>query len=152
LHHPNNVCPYFTQLKVCGRTVERFHQEAILNIYSEQIALNTSATSASKITDIKLAVDIIKSLPTDLQRTFPNLSGQLNTMVHNMHSLLKSNDQHLREYIQKTKEHLQTVQRTQEMLQEYGSDEEKKLQKRVIDSINDRLEKLQKLQALFGDD
>jgi len=73
-------------------------------------------------------------------------------MVHNMHSLLKSNDQHLKEYIQKTQEHLQTVQRTQEMLQEYGSDEEKKLQKRVNDSVNDRLEKLQKLHALFGDD
>ena len=121
-------------------------------MYSEQIALNTSATLASKATDIKLAVDIIKNLPTDVRRTSPKLSTQLNTMMNNMHSLLKSNDQHLKQHIQKIQENLQTVQNTQEMLQRHGSEEEKKPQERVVESVSDRLEKLQKLHALFRDD
>jgi hypothetical protein len=35
------------------------------------------------------------------------------------------------------------------MLQKYGFEEEVKLQKRVCDSVSDRLEKLEKLQAIF---
>ena len=67
-----------------------------------------------------------------------------------MHACLHNDGQFVIEYIDKSKEHLKTVKDAQDMLQKYRSEEEVKLQKRVVDSVSDRLEKLEKLQAIFG--
>lgn len=134
-----------------GRTYNQFDLSnyRTLTLHLEKIALTTPNISSSKSTEIKAALDLFQTSSSDIQRTSPQLSAQLNTIIHNMHECLNNNGRFVMEYIDKTKEHLKSVKDAQDMLQKYGSEEEVKLQKRVVDSVSNRLEKVGKLQAIF---
>lgn len=116
----------------------------------EKIKADTEARFAEKSANIKRAVDIMGSVRSDIQCSSPDQAAQLSTILHNMHSCTKASAIFLHEYTHKTKDDLEVVQNAQERLQKYGSEEEIKLQKRVVESVNERLERLQKLETLVG--
>jgi hypothetical protein len=163
--HQNHTARHRTHITGSSKAAHHHHRRTVhehldqcrfdlsnkkpLTLHLEKIALTTPKISSSKSTDIKAALDTFQTSSSDFQRKSPQLSAQLNTIIHNMHACLNYDGQFLMEYIDKTKEHLKTVKDAQDMLQAHGFEEEVKLQKRVFDSVSDRLEKLEKLQAIF---
>ncbi|KAF2787391.1 hypothetical protein K505DRAFT_342982 [Melanomma pulvis-pyrius CBS 109.77] len=120
--------------------------------FEEKIKADSKAQFAEKSANIKLVIDIMGSARSDIQCSSPDHATQMNIILHNMHSCAKAGAIFLQEYTQTTKEDLEVVQNAQERLQRYGSEEEVRLQKKVVESVNERLERLQELERLLGEE
>lgn len=106
-----------------------------------------------QIAEIKLTFDLISNVLPGIESTAPNQETDLNTMVRYLYSVTKNSlvrhQDTISRYSENTKDTLTAAHTFQETLETKGSKEERKLQKQVVDSIQERMEKAEKLEELL---